>query len=345
MRDLRQLRFFITVAELMNVSRAAEALNISQSALSRQLQTLEEQIGLRLFDRVGKRLVLTAEGEEMLPRVAGLVEQAEALSVRAGDLARGRIGRLRIGSTPQTIAALIAPALKAFRIDHPFIEVALLEGANRELIEMVERGAVHVAIAGPEDPDAFGSAPLFSAELLAYLPPNDRRAKASALPIETLTDMPFLVLRRGFMTRDMFDDACRKAGIRPRIVLESDSPHALVAMVEAGHGVAILSSSAANGIRSNPPVPVTLEGKRIHRPVSAIWNLERHRPASLPAFVACLQDSVRSTSRLRRRTDADQQLSRADKMPRNVEERRSRRARKSSKPTMRATPSMNRHGA
>jgi LysR family cyn operon transcriptional activator len=255
---------------------------------------------LRLFDRVGKRLVLTAEGEEMLPRAAALVEQAEALSLRADALARGRIGHLRIGSTPQTIAALIAPALKAFRVGHPFIEVTLLEGANRELLEMVERGAVHIAIAGSEDPNAFGSAPLFSAELLAYLPPGYPRAKKAALPIETLGDMPFLLLRRGFMTRDMFDQSCRKAGIRPRIVLESDSPHALVAMVEAGHGIAILSSSAAKGIRSNQPVPVSLKGKPIHRPVSAIWNLERHRPASLPAFVTCLQDSAGSTSRLRR---------------------------------------------
>jgi DNA-binding transcriptional LysR family regulator len=189
---------------------------------------------------------------------------------------------------------------------------------------------VHVAIAGSEDPNAFGSAPLFSAELLAYLPADDRRAKRAALPIEALTDMPFLLLRRGFMTREMFDHACRKAGIRPRIVLESDSPHALVAMVEAGHGVAILSSSAANGIRSNPPVPVTLEGRRIHRPVSAIWNLERHRPASLPAFVACLQDSVRSTSRLRRAINADHQPPRTDKMPGRADEPRSRRARKGS---------------
>jgi len=300
MRDLRQLRFFITVAELMNVSRAAEALNISQSALSRQLQALEDDIGLTLFDRVGKRLVLTAEGEEMLPRAAAMVEQAEALSLRANDLARGRIGRLRIGSTPQTIASLIAPALKAFRADHPFIEVALLEGANRELLEMVERGAVHIAIAGAQDPTAFGSAPLFNAELLAYLPPDHPRGKARALPIESLKDMPFLLLRRGFLTREMFDHACRKAGIRPRVVLESDSPHALVAMVEAGHGVAILSSSAANGIRSNAPVAVTLEGKPIHQPVSAIWNLERHRPASLPAFIACLQASARATPRLGR---------------------------------------------
>jgi DNA-binding transcriptional LysR family regulator len=304
MRDLRQLRFFVTVAELMNVSRAAEALNISQSALSRQLQGLEDEIGLTLFDRVGKRLVLTAEGEEMLPRAAGMIEQAEALSLRAGDLARGRIGRLRIGSTPQTIASLIAPALKTFRVDHPFIEVALLEGANRELLEMVERGAVHVAIAGSEDPGAFGSEPLFNAELLAYLPPDHPRAKARALPIESLSEMPFLVLRRGFLTRDMFDEACRRAGIRPRIVLESDSPHALVAMVEAGHGVAILSSSAANGVRSSSPIAVTLDGKPIHRPVSALWNLGRHRPASLPAFIACLQASARATPRLGRIADS-----------------------------------------
>ena len=303
MRDLRQLRFFVAVAELMNVSRAAEALNISQSALSRQLQALEDDIGLTLFDRVGKRLVLTAEGEEMLPRAAAMVEQAEALSLRADDLARGRIGRLRIGSTPQTIASLIAPALKAFRNDHPLIEVALLEGANRELLEMVERGAVHVAIAGAQDPAAFGSAPLFNAELLAYLPPDHPRAKARALPIESLKDAPFLLLRRGFLTREMFDHACRRAGIRPRVVLESDSPHALVAMVEAGHGVAILSSSAANGIRSSAPVAVTLEGKPIHQPVSAIWNLERHRPASLPAFIACLQASARATPRLGRAAD------------------------------------------
>ena len=104
--------------------------------------------------------------------------------------------------------------------------------------------------------------------------------------------MPFLLLRRGFLTREMFDHACRKAGIRPRIVLESDSPHALVAMVEAGHGIAILSSSAANGIRSSQPVAGhASKASRSTSPVSAIWNLERHRPASLPAFVTCLQDS------------------------------------------------------
>ncbi len=126
---------------------------------------------------MGKRLVLTAEGEEMLPRAAAHRRTGRSAVAARGRSRARRIGHLRIGSTPQTIAALIAPALKAFRVDHPFIEVTLLEGANRELLEMVERGAVHIAIAGSEDPNAFGSAPLFNAELLAYLPPDHSARK------------------------------------------------------------------------------------------------------------------------------------------------------------------------
>lgn len=289
MRDLRRLHFFVTVAELMNVSRAAEVLHISQSALSRQLQTFEDEIGFRLFDRVGKRLVLTAGGEEMLPRAANLLEQADALSQRADAVSRGQIGHLRIGATPQTIASLIAPALTGFRSSHPGIDITLMEGHNKALIEMVERGAVHLSVASPDEPSAFLSEALFMAELLAYLPPGDARQDATALPIEALGDAPMLLLRRGFMTRDLFDQSCQEAGTRPRVVLESDSPHTLVAMVEASHGLAILSSSAASGIRSRSPVPVSLAGAPIRRQVSAISNPARHQPAALPFLVRCLK--------------------------------------------------------
>lgn len=296
MRDLRKLHFFVTVAEVMNLSRAAEALNISQSALSRQIQALEEELGFPLFERIGKRLALTVEAEAMLPRAAELLERAEALSLRADAVARGQIGHLRIGATAQTIASLIAPALTRFRTSHPRVEVALVEGPNRFLIELVERGGVHLAIATPDDIGAFHNQPLFMAELLAYLPPGDMRHAAQALPIETLADAPVLLLRRGFMTRDLVDESCRQAGVRPRVVLESDSPHALVAMVEAGHGIAMLSSSAARGVRSSPPKRVTLGGQPVRRQVSAIWNPARHHPAALPVLVDCLQKTVQSDS-------------------------------------------------
>ena len=293
MQDLRKLHFFVAIAEGMHLSRAAEALNISQSALSRQVQALEEDLGFRLFDRIGKRLTLTAEGEDFLPRAAGLIEQANALSLRAEAIARGRVGHLRVGATAQTIASLIAPALTGFRAGHPGIEITLAEGANKALIEMVERGTVHMAIATPDDPANFESQPLFMASLLAYLPPDDPRGGQERLPVEALADAPVLLLRRGFMTRDLVDESFRRAGIRPRIVLESDSPHALVAMVAAGHGIAMLSSAAARGIHAFRPVALTLGGALIRRQVSAIWNPTRHRPAALPMLVEVLEATAR----------------------------------------------------
>ncbi|MEN5084418.1 LysR family transcriptional regulator [Bosea sp. TWI1241] len=294
MKDLRKLRFFVAIAEGMHLSRAAEALNISQSALSRQIQSLEDELGFRLFDRIGKRLTLTAEGEDLLPRAARLIEEANALTLRAESVARGRVGHLRLGATAQTIASLIAPALIDFRAGHPGIEITLAEAPNRALLEMVERGAVHLAIATPDDLASFEARPLFMASLLAYLPPDDPRHHLAQLPVEALVDAPLLLLRRGFMTRDLVDESFRTAGIRPRIVLESDSPHALVAMVSAGHGIAMLSSAAARGIHAFQPVPLTLAGAPIRRQVSAVWNPLRHRPAALPMLVEVLQATAQA---------------------------------------------------
>lgn len=294
MKDLRKLNFFVAIAEGMHLSRAAEALNISQSALSRQIQSLEQELGFRLFDRIGKRLTLTAEGEDLLPRAAQLIEQAQGLSRHAAEVASGQIGHLRVGATAQTIASLIAPALPVFKRENPGIEITLAEGPNRTLTELVERGAVHLAIATPHDPAMFASEPLFDAQLLAYLPPGDARSQQARLAIEALVDAPVLLLRKGFMTRDLVDESFRKLGARPRIVLESDSPHALVAMVSQGQGIAMLSSAAAKGIQNFRPVPLTLGGYAISRPVAAIWNRERHRPAALPRLVRTLAATVRT---------------------------------------------------
>ncbi len=305
MLDLRRLHFFVTVAEMLNVSRAAEALHISQSALSRALQGFEDDLGLKLFDRVGKRLVLTTEGEELLPRAASLLEQADALSSRADAVARGQVGHLRIGATPQTIAALFAPALAAFKASHPDVEVTLMEGHNDTLIEMVERGAVHLCVASPDEPHTLAGEPLFMAELQVVLPAGDPRRQDVGLPLQSLDDAPLLLLRRGFMTRDLFEHACRQVGMRPKVVLESDSPHTLVALVEAGHGIAVLSSSAAIPAGSGRPLRLTLDGAPIRRPVSVIWNPARHRPAALPFLVQHIRAQAESRGRRGRAFEAD----------------------------------------
>src|SRR3989442_509616 len=125
--ELRHLRYFVTVADAGNVSRSAVQLNITQPALSRQLRDLEGQLGLPLFYRVGRRLHLTAEGENLLERTREILRSADALRERAGALAGGRTGTLRLGATAQTLESLISAVLTGFRRAWPGIDVRLVQ--------------------------------------------------------------------------------------------------------------------------------------------------------------------------------------------------------------------------
>lgn len=292
MLDLRQLRFFVAVADGLNMSRAADRLNISQSALSRQIQDLERQLGVTLFERIGKRLMLTGEGEHILPKVCHLLEQAEAVTALGRTMATGQVGFLRIGATPQTIAFLVSRALVPFRSRHPGVEVTLLEGDNLALIELVRKGAVHLSIAAPSDGHDLSCRPLFDARLMAVFPRHDPRCRAKSLSIEQIADDPLLVLRRGFMTRELLDRSCAAAGIRPRIFLESDSPHTLIALAEEGHGIAVLSTSASSGLKGERGVPLMLDDKLIHQTVSAIWNPKRYQPAGFSYLLQVLSQEA-----------------------------------------------------
>src|SRR5262250_850757 len=131
--ELRHLRYFVTVADAGSVSRAAVQLQLTQPALSRQLRDLESELGLPLFDRVGRRLHLTAEGENLLERTREILRAADALRERAGALAGGRTGTLRLGATAQTLESLISAFLTGFRRKWPGIEVRLVEDGGVRL--------------------------------------------------------------------------------------------------------------------------------------------------------------------------------------------------------------------
>jgi LysR family transcriptional regulator, cyn operon transcriptional activator len=285
MIDLLSLKFFVEVASRLHLSRAAEALHISQPALSRRIQGVEMTLGLSLFDRHGKRLVLTSAGEDLLLRATALLEQAQQLSARAAAHSRGEVGLLRIGATPQTIEALFPKVLMAFRAQFPAIETSLLEGSSTTLIAQVLSGASHVAIASPMlvTPD-LELQELFWASLFVILPPDSALAGQAEVTVEQIAAVPLLNLRKGFLTRTLFDRACVQTGVRARSVLESDNAHALIELARAGYGTAVVSSTAL-ARASGFAIPVTCMGAPIRHPVSAVWNRLRPRHQSVTAFV------------------------------------------------------------
>ena len=144
--ELRHLRYFVSVAEAASVSKAALRVNISQPALSRQIRDLETELGVRLFDRIGRRIQLTAEGEDLLRRSREVLAQAASLVERAKTLVGGITGVLRVGATPQTMQSVMAGFLPGFQRARPGVDVRLTEEGGVRLYELVERGELHLAL-------------------------------------------------------------------------------------------------------------------------------------------------------------------------------------------------------
>src|SRR5262249_25046446 len=244
--NLRQALTFVTVAELGSVSKAALRLRIAQPALSRQIIGLEQELGLRLFDRVGRRLLLTGEGEQLVAGCRVLLNCAGAVREQAQLLRRGDTGVLKVAGSPQHIESVLSGFLHRYAERYPKVQVDVSEGTGSEILRLLERGEIHLGQnllhAVKLDERHFGSLPLGSVELLAVCHPAKSLGPGRTIEIGRLAGFPLLLMDSGFGFRRAFDAASRMAGLKPTVLFESRSPHTLLALAEAGHGVAIVPS-------------------------------------------------------------------------------------------------------
>ncbi len=282
--DLRHLHAFVSVVDAGGLGRAVARLKLSQPALSRQIRALEAALDVRLFDRVGRRVKLTAEGEDLLRRARGLLADAESLRERARALKRGHTGVLRVGATPQAMETLLAGFLPLYWRKHPGVEVHLVEDGGVRLGARLEQGDVHLSLTALTDA-RFRWRPLLPLYLLAVLPPSYRRVRGAALELGELAEAPLLLPRRDFASREWFEAAAQAAQLRPRVLLESGAPSTLVALARAGYGVAIVPSN----VRLTDPglriLPLLQGGAPIGRWVNIVWDPRRFLAPYAEQFV------------------------------------------------------------
>jgi DNA-binding transcriptional LysR family regulator len=296
--DLRHARTFVTVAELGTVSKAAVRLCVAQPALSRQISNLEQELGLKLFDRVGRRLVLTGEGEQLLGDCRDLLSCASALVERAQLLRRGDTGKLKVAASPQFIEGAISDFLHRYAQRYPNVQVKLMEAiAWSDTLGMLERGEIHLGqnllhAVQPGDP-RFANCPLEVVDLLAACHAPLMLGKSGAIEIARLAAYPLLVLDTSFVSRRNFDATCRLADIEANIVFESRTPHTLLAMAERGHGVAIVPSAVRIDRYPLRIARVTYRGKPLREPLAVFWDKRRPLPSYATAFCAMLAEYVR----------------------------------------------------
>jgi DNA-binding transcriptional LysR family regulator len=296
--DLRRTRTFVTVAELGTVSKASFRLRIAQPALSRQISDLEQELGLKLFDRVGRRLVLTGEGEQLLSDCRALLNYANAIGERAQQLQRGDTGVLKVAASPQFIEGAISGFLHRYAQAYPNVQVRLFERiAWSDTVGMLERGEIHVGqnlLRAVQANDArFANQPLEMVDLLAAYHGSLTLHKSGAIDIAHLAAHPLLVQDTSLVSRRTFDATCRLAGIEPNIAFESRTPHPLLAMAERGHGVAIVPSAVRIDRYSLRMARVTYQGKPLREPLAIFWEKRRPLPRYAVAFCELLAEYVR----------------------------------------------------
>ena len=288
--SLRQLEVFLATARYENVTRAAKALSMSQSAASGSLSELESQFNVKLFDRMGKRLQLSELGQQLRPQAESLLEQARALEQALAGAEV--VGRLKIGAT-LTIGNYIAVNMIAdFRQHYPQTDI-VLQVANTEMIaEQVASFELDMGlIEGELQHRDLEIVHWRRDELVVFAAPGHPLAQARALSDQDLLALPWIVRERGSGTRQAFDRAMHGILTDLHIAMELQHTEAIKRAVEAGLGVGCLSRIClAEAFKRGTLIPLAVPGRDFRREWFLITHREKYHSAALAQWLAlCLE--------------------------------------------------------
>lgn len=282
--NLEQLKGFVAVAELGHFTRASEKLHLAQPSLSRQISTLEQELGAELFHRARGNISLTAAGEALLPRARRMLTDADAIRSEMAELAGLQRGRVRLGATPTLCISLVAEVLRAFHDAHPGIELQLVEGGSNLLIEQLAAGLVDMALVTisegrPLSGTALVRTPLLSEELVVVSSAAEPPIAEDAIDLRALSELPLVALAESYDLRGATDAAFVAADLTPSLVVEGAEMDAVLRFVERGIGVAVVPAT----------VPVdrpTLRSVRLTDPQLARTIVLAHRTDVNPTRAA-----------------------------------------------------------
>jgi LysR family hydrogen peroxide-inducible transcriptional activator len=287
--ELQQLRYFCAIADTGSFTRAAQQTHVSQPSLSQQLRKLEDELGARLFDRLGRKVQLTEVGRSFLPNARAVLRDLEAARSNVIERKMSIGGPISIGVIPTIAPYFLPPILTAFSRKYPEVRVSVAEEITPLLLERlraVTMDAAIVALPLQGRSHEFQTFPLMVEKLYAVLPKRHALTKRRAVSLEDLHDAPFLLLRDGHCFRETAVAACKRAGLNPKIIFESGQFSSILSMVSAGLGVSIVPAMALEKRPGCRYVP--LSDERAARTIGVVALNGRSRTRATEAFLAHL---------------------------------------------------------
>lgn len=270
--ELLQLQYFLAVARLEHMTEAARSLHVTQSSLSKTIQRLEEDLGVLLFDRTGRKLRLNEFGSRFLRRAERALFELEQGRQEISDLSGPEHGALELAVTT---ASTLPNILREFRKKRPHIQFHVQMLSMQEMITLLHRGEVDFCLSSPPvQGDDIECQIVCIDPILVAVPMGHRLADRSSVSLTELKDEWFVGVKRGYGTRDLADSVCKSVGFAPKYVYEGDEPARLSALVEAGIGIAFIPSTARN---SREPIRyLQVDNQELVREIALLWHKGRY---------------------------------------------------------------------
>jgi DNA-binding transcriptional LysR family regulator len=288
--ELRQLRTFVAVAELRHFARAASLCNLSQPAVSHQIALLEQEVGARLLNRAARRVSLTVAGEVFLEearRILGAVDRAHE---RMQEVARGAVGRIRLGATATPGLYLLPPLLAAYRADHGSYDLRFEVRPVHAIAERVARNDLDMAIVAGTLPTAeLQSRALATDELVMIAPPDSPLARSRIVRPKQLGAETWLLREEGSDTRRQLSSWWHRHRLAPARTMTFDGPDAVKRAVMGGLGIAMVSRlTVAEELAGRRLATLPLKTALPTREVSVVDHPQKHHGAACRAMLQLL---------------------------------------------------------
>lgn len=290
--ELRHLRYFEAVARHSHVTRAAAELHIAQPALSKQISQLEQELGVALFDRVGRNVRLTEAGEALLPHARAVMAQVEAARAEMAERIGLRKGRATVGAPPTVGNQLLPPVLAGFNRRYGGIELRLHEAGVQTLLDLLETGLTDVAVVTlPVDDENLTVLPLFSEEMVIAVWRDHPLAGRGEVAFSELAGEPWVLSPENYELREAALMACEQAGFTPRVVLDGGETDTLLRFVASGLGIALVPRLAVQG--SSDLVPLRVSDQKLQRSLGVVWRGDRVASPAARALREFLVEELR----------------------------------------------------
>ncbi|NRD77057.1 LysR family transcriptional regulator [Bacillus sp. BRMEA1] len=287
--EWQQFEYFQTLARMQHVTHAAEALSISQSALSRSIARFEDEIGVPLFERQGRSIRLNKYGRLFLKRVDTMMKEFYEGKQEMQDLLDPEQGEVSLGFLHTLSTSQIPDLLASFRSCYPKINFRLGQGPSHNLIDQLQLGEFDLCLISPigiKSPIVWRQ--LWNEELFVIVPKNHKFAKRKNIALQEIADESFIHLKEGFSLRITIDQLLNEAGIAPKITFEGEEADTVAALVAAGLGISILPN--LKGTDQSKILQIPIKSPQCHRTIGIAWVEGRYLSPAIEKFKQFILD-------------------------------------------------------